>query len=209
MFKSDRKYWLIIAVVIALLAGGMDRASAALLPVDNWNFEQNDPQANGTWAVSALDGWTIAGSGGTFFADRDGEYESPPSSRVAWSNGGTLSQTLTNTLTDGHLYTLTVDVGNRVRTAFPGYSIELWEGGNLFVSASSPMPADGYFTTVEASRLADHDGGQLEIRLTSVGIQTNFDNVRLSNTVPEPATFIFLSTGLLGLAEFGRKKIKA
>lgn len=141
MFKSSRKYWLIIAVVITMMTVGVKWASATLLTVNNWNFEQNDPQANGTWAVSALDGWTKSGSGitfsgGTFYGEKNinpDEYFSklPDLGRVAYANGGTvLSQTFgllgdpledpLRVLNAGHFYTLTVEVGNRYQNYTSG-----------------------------------------------------------------------------------------
>ena len=174
MFILRRTNWLVIAVVIALalMGGSFDRALATSLTITNWNFEADNPLANGTWAVPTITGWTKSGIAGTFYGEKatnPDEYflTLPDSGRVAYTNVGSITQTLDpladplNAFTAGHLYTLTVDVGNRYSNfttgrGFPNYSIELLAGGTPLSidTVFLPTPNYGYFSTATLTYLA-------------------------------------------------------
>lgn len=222
MFKSGRKYWLIIVVAIALMAGSVDRSLATqLLTIDNNPGFENLIVSDGSWVngYGSIPGWDILPTSdnrykaGTY--NPTGVQYTGGSDNVAFSNGSTIYQLLPYNLTAGHLYTLSVEVGDRLDTPFPGYSIGLWAGDSPITpnSYNFPTPANGAFATATWTYLALSSGGQLEIRLLSNGVQTNFDNVSLTNqnhaAVPEPATLLLLGSGLLGTAWFGKKKFKA
>ena len=138
----------------------------------------------------------------------------PNGSQIAWSNGGTISQTLSDTLQANTVYTLSAFVGNRLGLNFPGYNIELYAGGNLLASDNSVTPADGSFAAVTASYtsgISVTPGQALEIRLTSLSgfqSQTNFDNITLdAASIPEPSAILgLLGFGLLGIASKLRQK---
>ena len=164
-------------------------ASASLVTVLNPSFELPD-QANGD-STSAITSWVhTAGSSGVF--DPNGQITPTHLNQVAYVNAGAvISQVLTATLDANTLYTLLVDVGDRIDTTFGGYVINLYAGTTLLASDPGLLTPDGGFLTstiVYSSLLADplDIGEALRIELrdgSASGTQTNFDNVRLDATV--------------------------
>jgi len=129
------------------------------------------------------------------------------SSIVAYSNGGTISQTLGTFLAPNTSYTLSVDVGHRLDGNVTDYSIGLFAGGNLlksFGASNGAIPigtfADETVTFTSGVNVAA--GEKLSIVLAGAGPQADFDNVRLTaSTIPEPASLSLLAAGC-GLALF-------
>ncbi|GCE59896.1 PEP-CTERM sorting domain-containing protein [Microcystis aeruginosa] len=201
------------------------QVKAALLTVANNSFETpvvTSPSGSIS-STGLVGGWRFAGGAQGFFNPSLGETFSPgfgygPSpvlpdgNQVAWSNGGTISQTLSATLQTNTKYTLGVYVGRRQNVAFAGYNIELYAGGNFLASNSGVTPAAGtfeYVTVDYTSGVSNPFLGQaLEIRLTSNGVQTNFDNITLdAASIPEPSAILgLLGFGLLGIASKLRQK---
>lgn len=112
-----------------------------------------------------------------------------------------LQQTLTETLLPNSEYTLLVDVGNLntdkgpnnqyAFTGFPNYRIDLLAGGQVVASDTNSLkPGEGRFLLSRVSFVTGTQHAQLGralgIRLvnlnSSVGIEVNFDNVRLERT---------------------------
>ena len=94
------------------------------------------------------------------------------------------SQTLADTLQPNTTYTLSVDVGRRSDLGMPGYSISLYAGPTLLASTSgagNSFPA-GWTTAVATYTTSSSvtSGQALKIVLGGSGVQTEFDNVRLS-----------------------------
>ena len=200
------------------------QVKAALLTVANNSFETpvvTSPSVSIS-STGLVGGWTFAGGAQGFFNPSLGETFSPgfgygPSpvlpdgNQVAWSNGGTISQILSATLQTNTVYTLRVHVGRRQKVAFAGYNIELLAGGNPIASNSSVIPAAGDFAPVTVSYtsgISVAPGQALGIRLTSNGVQTNFDNITLdAASIPEPSAILgLLGFGLLGIASKLRQK---
>ena len=173
--------------------------------------------------------WTFAGGMNQGFLDPDiaetaipGNhfYGSPPNlplgagSQVAWSNGGTISQTLSATLQANTKYTLGAFVGRRFSESFPGYNIQLLAGTTVLASSgSSVTPTVGTFAPVSFTYTSGSSGsllGQaLEIRLTSLlGSQTNYDLITLdASPIPAPSAMLgLLGFGLLGIASTLKQK---
>ena len=203
------------------------QVKAALITVANNSFET--PIVTGSpgfiSSTGSVGGWTFTGgaqgfanptighnAGNSWYGPSPGII--PDGNQVAWSNGGTISQTLSGTLQTNTVYTLRAFVGNRLGVNFPGYNIGLYAGGNLLASNSGVTPADGTFAPVTVSYtsgISVTPGQALEIRLTtSAGFnaQANFDNITLDvASIPEPSAILgLLGFGLLGIASKLRQK---
>ena len=202
------------------------QVKAALLTVANNSFETPivTTPSGFNFRTGSVGGWTFTGTQ-QGFADPVAAHNAggswygpsptiPNGSQIAWSNGGTISQTLSATLQANTVYTLGAYVGNRLGLNFPGYNIQLYAGGNLLVSDNSVTPSDGAFAPVTVSYtsgISVTPGQQLEIRLNSLSGfqgQTNFDNITLdAASIPEPSAILgLLGFGLLGIASKLRQK---
>ena len=200
-------------------------AYASLVTINNPSFEENIPE-DGGWSQGwwgcwnyEVNGWEVSEgvwSGGTF-RPSNLVYPNgvPDGLNVAYSNlGGSISQVLTETLTEGYIYTLRVYVGNRLDWLFPAYAVQLLAGGNLLSEENSLNPQAGSFllSTLTYTALSNDDwlGLPLEIRLSnedsSGNPQVNFDLVTLdASPVPIPAAVLLLGSGIIGLAGFRMK----
>ena len=155
--------------------------------------------------------WTITGATGSFQPGTSTNYFNtalPDGSIVAYTNGGTLSQTLAGiSLLPNATYTLSVDVGRRNDVVAANYSLNLLDGSTVFCTSgptSNASIAAGTFTdvTLTCTTGASVPAGLLGIELTGDGRQIDFDNVQLSVTggtvaTPEPGALLLTLAGLL------------
>ena len=155
----------------------------------------------GIWAPTALS-LNLGGSPGLVTNPATGIN----GSNVAFSTGGTISQTLASTLTAtaGMVYTLSVDVGQRFELPISDYSIALWAGGTQLASIFDPViPTAGTlsFATLQYTSTGSEAviGQNLSIQLittASARNQTIYDNVTLDVGAPEPASALLMLTGI-------------
>ena len=204
------KSMLVCGVVAASVAGVVGHANAESIFVENASFEAIT-LTDGTFVTTTPEGWTlIEGKFGTFNPLAISVPNVPDGENTAFSNGGTMAQVLVAVLEANTVYSLEVEIGNRPETAFPGFAVQLWAGDSLLAEdVSSFEPLDQGFTTSLVNYVAlpgDTMAGQtLQIRLVSLGIQVNFDDVRL-NGVPLPAPGALALFGLAGLGCRGRRR---
>lgn len=195
-------------------------AFANSIPVQNFSFETTLPlvyssPGSGTWNIGPIPSWTTAGGVAGSWQPGPVAFSSvPDGSMVAYSNGGSISQTLSSSLAANTLYTLTVAVGNRLDTFINNlattYIIQLYAGNTLLnsITGSNTAIPLGTFLDVSFNYMSSVTlpAGNLSIVLSSVGPQSVFDNVRLDATsgatsVSEPNSLTLLAAGL-GLALF-------
>jgi hypothetical protein len=151
---------------------------------------------------------TLAGGFGSFAPNSTFfSLPLPNGSIVAFTNGGTLSQTLAGiSLLPNSVYTLSVDVG--LRSEFvANYSLNLLNGADVFCTSgliSNGLIPNGTFAdeTLTCATGATVPAGLLGIELTGDGTQIDFDNVRLDVTTstvstPEPSVLALTFVGLL------------
>lgn len=205
----------ILSTVALLLAASS--ANAAVISITNASFEdgpalnQINPVA-GNWMQGSFTGWDVTGSAGRYDPNGTLSPEAVDGTLTAWSNGGSLVQTLGDSLTAGTTYTLSLFIGDRSDTALPSFSVELLSGGTALTGGNTifTAPSDGGWASYSYEYTATTSGGPLGIRLASSGVQTNFDNVSLTAVaaIPEPETYaMFLAgLGLLGFASRRRQK---
>jgi hypothetical protein len=219
MLKNSR---ILIATATMVLMGAAIVSATPVL-ITNSGFEADALPDDG-WTTNTITGWVcVGGSCGAYNPSTtqfspDNPLAAPAGGvNVAYSNGGTITQLTGATVQAGGTYTLTAAVGNRLDTAFPGYLVELFTPLGTLASSNSPSPASGTFltsTAVYTAPISDVQIGQaISIRLSSIGVQTVFDNVSLDaalgEAVPEPGTWSMLLIGFGAVAAGIRRKIRA
>ena len=200
---SNRLSMTVFTTVAALALGAFAaNAQASSITITNASFEE-PVLADGAFINGSVPGWEGSG-GGTFNPSAAAHgIEAAEGNNTHFSNGGTRSQTLAD-LADVGTYTLTVEVGDRSDTAFPGYSVQLgYDVGGVFnpltaVSASTPTPDNGFMTAEVTYTVAESDAGiigkPLAIQLVSNGVQVNFDDVRLDFVATPRDRVVWLET---------------
>lgn len=213
--------------LLALLIVPQGTVWASPITVQNYSFETDSPPNYPPWYTYTnygssnyhISDWTLSGSHdqGTFIPTIPGKlYKTslPDGSHMAYSNGGTISQTLSATLTANVVYTLQVYVGDRLDSNFPGYAVELYAGSNLLSVENSLTPTRGQWLlssqTYNATGSSPGLGEALTIKLVGnyvAGEQVNFDYVTLdASSVPLPSTVLLLGSGMVGLLALRRRK---
>jgi hypothetical protein len=223
-----------VALLIALLFSGVSFADS--IAIQNSSFEDTNPLnqscgAGCTYNNGPIPDWTVTGGqSGSAMLSTYYPGGIPDGSTVAFSNGSTISQTLTGTsLQASSTYVLSVFVGDRTDNEVSDYSLSLYAGSTLLGTFSgsngSITPgtfAQEFLTYSTGSTVA---AGDLTIDLTSAGIQTDFDNIQLTVNpadrpadnlagdlavpTPEPSTLLMLGSGIFGMVGFALRKASA
>ena len=215
---------LLAGAALAVLAAS---AQASAITIVNPSFETPPaggyPLTAGCGAVvgcqynaGSISGWTVTGNTGqwqpgnstsVFFNTAGGE----DGSTVAYSNGGTFSQTLGATTVAGDTYTLTFFEGWRNDQLLPINVVDLVIGGSTDVAATPLGPVtQGNWTEYQATFLALTSGQTIGIDAANTGGgQGDFDNFSLSAAgTPEPGTWALLLAGF-GAVGFALRRRKA
>jgi len=204
-FPKSWTGWLLGLMGLALMAPGL--AFATPISINNYSFEA-DTLPPGGQTNGVISGWALSSpiginSEGVLNNSALSYYPSgvvPEGVNFAWSNGGTISQVLANTLQPGD-YSLKVYVGLRadLDLSWPGYAVQLYAGDHLLGQESILTPARGTFALSTVNYHATgtnlYPGQALEIRLVSNGSQVSFDKVTLDYVPPPPTGTLFLLLG--------------
>jgi len=212
------------AAVIAVLGFAAASAMAGTIPVTNGNFSTlpktglNFPDARGAYSYGAgIPGWTATVATGQW--DPSGVVLGLPAGAtyVAYSNGPTISQTVTPTVVAGDIYTLTVDLGDRTDTKPFSGGADLLIDGVKYDATGTPVLDGWSIYTATFTGLAATAGDSITIQLTDSGKQSDFSDVTLTATAlapagqpgavtPEPGTLSLAGLGLLCAMGYALRK---
>lgn len=178
------------------------------LPTGGLPFGANE----GLFSIdTGIPGWTTTGDG------ENGEWRPsgapfnvppPDGTTVAYTNGGTIAQTVGVLARAGETYILQVDLGFRQDCCIStGATIALDVGSHAVLATGTPSFGGGdwaNYTATYTATAADANA-PISIVLASSVDQGDFDNVRLAG-VPEPATWAMMLVGLGGIGAAMRSR---
>ena len=165
-------------------------------------------------SVSGIPGWIPTGtytgqfqpgsaSGNTAYFN-----SVPDGITVAYTDNGSISQTVAPLVQLGLTYTLQVDVGVRNDLGGDPGTEALVINGNTYL-ATGTLPAPGGWSTFTATYtgLSADVGLPITILLASGSSQADWDNIRLNDsTAPEPATGALMGLAALAFAGILRRR---
>jgi hypothetical protein len=202
-------------VFVGILALMSCPAWADNIPIQNASFEitnaLNISLGGGPFNLGPIPDWNSSGVAGSWQPNSSRFSSIPDGSIVAYTNGGSISQTLTgNSVLADTFYTLSVFVGNRMDGFTGNYTISLDAGTTTLCSFSSNS------SSIAAGTFADETctfqsgstvpAGDLSVVFTSnsPGAQLDVDNVSVST--PEPGSLALVTAALLFLFMALRRK---
>lgn len=202
---------------------GVSVMPSAFAQVVNPSFE--DPFLSGGFsAVPTLPGWSRSGGdAGVWVLPAGGFFSisAPDGRQIFYSNGPTVAQQISNTLTEG-THTFFAQAGRRGDSFAGSFSMRMYAGGTVAngvvtggtllgstnfdhttVSANTFTPISVSYTAAAGDALI---GQRLSVEFVrTAGVQMNFDAVTYNDqVVPEPATLTLLALG--GLLVKRRRK---
>ena len=210
----SRSKFLIACALVAILALMSGPAWADDIPLLNASFETtntlNLPFSGGPYNLGPIPSWDTSGVAGSWQPNSSMFSSIPDGSIVAYTNGGSISQTLTGTsVLANTFYTLSVFVGNRMDGFTGAYTISLDAGANTLCSFSgnSASIASGTFADETCSFQSGSSVplGDLSVVFTgSQGAQLDIDKASIST--PEPTSLVLMAFGLSFLSLTLRRK---
>jgi hypothetical protein len=184
------------------------------LPTSGLNLERSS--GNSSFGVG-IPGWAAAGATGQWAPNGLVLGLPPGATAVAFSNGSTISQTVTPTVVAGDKYTLTVELGDRTDLSPFSGGADLLIGGIAYDATGLPIAGGWSVYTANYTGLPANAGDAITIQLTDRGIQTDFSDVTLNFTAlapagqpgavtPEPGTLSLAGLGLLCAMGYALRK---